>query len=123
MPTILLDPPMISLVARFAPDSLRIDCEGRTLPADDLAIVCLVSPGARVRFSIAFVTDAPAGSLASHHIDSAGQLVQWSGANPRTHEFGLTGDFVDVTVACSASGVQRTTLIPIKIRPKTDKPF
>lgn len=123
MPTTFIDPTTTSLIARIEQDSLRIACEGQTLPAEDQAIVCTVSPGARVTFSLAFDDDDPGRTVQVDHLDGAGQLVTWNGSHPRTHEFGLTGDFITAAVACTAAGVRRTTLIPIKIRPKTDKPF
>lgn len=123
MPTIFDDPSTISLVARLAQDGLRLECEGHTLPAGDYAILCRMSSGARVRLSLSFADDDPERSFAAYHLDETGQILHWSAADPYTHEFGCTGNFIPVTLVCTASGIQRTALIRIKIRPKTDKPF
>lgn len=123
MPLTFIDPTNISLDAYFDSGDLRVDCEGTTLPIADQQIICEVSAGASVAFNLEFDHSDPSRSISASHYDSLGLLQTWSGSNPCSHSFGLTGGYVDVTATATASGSTKITVIKIEVKPKTDKPY
>ncbi|MEM9455623.1 MAG: hypothetical protein AAGF11_15685 [Myxococcota bacterium] len=117
------DPTSIEFSTYLESNALRVDCEGTTLPVADQTVICEVSAGAVVPFTLEFDDPDPHRTIEVSHLDQAGQMQVWSGSDPCAYSFGLTGGAVDLTVAASSNGETKITIIKLEVKPKTDKPF